>query len=109
MRTCERVNAISRKLPWESIAKAIPNGANPKPLLLVECFVMKNATFLSAQLRESAPYLRDAGWRETANLLVAAADEIETMRHQLGEKGDIPITHSATFEVGVRSKMARRN
>jgi len=70
---------------------------------------MKNATFLSAQLRESAPYLRDAGWRETANLLVAAADEIETMRHQLGEKGDTPITHSPTFEVGVRSKMARRN
>ena len=39
-------------------------------------------TYLSAQLRESAPYLQDAGWRQTADLLLAAADEIETLRAQ---------------------------
>ena len=43
---------------------------------------MSKATYLSAQLRESAPYLRDAGWRQTADLLLAAADEIETLRAQ---------------------------
>ena len=41
---------------------------------------MKQATYLSAQLRESAPYLRDSGWRETATLLTLAADEIEQLR-----------------------------
>jgi len=38
---------------------------------------MSKATFLTTQLRESAPYLRDAGFRQTADLLMAAADEIE--------------------------------
>ena len=42
-------------------------------------------TYLSAQLRESAPYLRDAGWRQTADLLLAAADEIEALRRDLEE------------------------
>jgi hypothetical protein len=32
------------------------------------------------RLRESAPYLRDAGWRQTADLLIAAADEIDALR-----------------------------
>ena len=41
---------------------------------------MKQASYLSAQLRESAPYLRDSGWRETATLLTLAADEIEQLR-----------------------------
>jgi hypothetical protein len=40
---------------------------------------MPKATFLTTQLRESVPYLRDAGFRETANLLTAAADEIEAL------------------------------
>ena len=41
---------------------------------------VKQATYLSVQLRESVPYLRDAGWRETAALLTVAADEIEQLR-----------------------------
>jgi hypothetical protein len=44
---------------------------------------MSKSTYLSAQLRESAPYLRDIGWRETADLLIAAAAEIEELRSQL--------------------------
>jgi hypothetical protein len=44
---------------------------------------MSKSTYLSAQLRESAPYLRDIGWRETADLLIAAAAEIEELRAQL--------------------------
>jgi hypothetical protein len=44
---------------------------------------MSKSTYLSAQLRESAPYLRDIGWRETADLLTAAAAEIEELRAQL--------------------------
>jgi hypothetical protein len=49
---------------------------------------LKKATYLSAQLRESAPYLRDAGWRQTATLLVAAAEEIEELRRRLAEHED---------------------
>ena len=41
---------------------------------------LRQATYLSAQLRESAPYLLDSGWRETATLLTLAADEIEHLR-----------------------------
>ena len=44
---------------------------------------MKKATHLSAQLRESAPYLKDAGWQQTATLLLAAADEIEALQQRL--------------------------
>jgi hypothetical protein len=40
-------------------------------------------SYLSAQLRESAPYLRDVGWRETADLLIAAAAEIEELHLRL--------------------------
>jgi hypothetical protein len=38
--------------------------------------------YLSAQLREAVPYLKDAGWHETASLL-AAADDIERMQARL--------------------------
>ena len=41
------------------------------------------ATALVTALRESCGYLRDAGYRETARLLVAAADEIEALRERL--------------------------
>ena len=40
---------------------------------------MSKTTYLSAQLRELVPYLQDAGWRQTADLLLAAADEIEDL------------------------------
>jgi hypothetical protein len=43
---------------------------------------MGKSSYLSAQLRESAPYLRDAGWHQTAALLIAAADEIEQLQSQ---------------------------
>ncbi|MEA3095669.1 MAG: hypothetical protein QOJ04_7011 [Caballeronia sp.] len=36
--------------------------------------------YLTTQLRESAPYLKDAGWHQTATLVTAAADEIEALR-----------------------------
>ena len=39
-----------------------------------------NTTYLTAQLRESAPYVQDAGWHQTAALMIAAADEIEQLR-----------------------------
>jgi hypothetical protein len=45
---------------------------------------MHKPNHLSVQLRESAPYLRDAGWRQTAELLIAAANEIDTLRAQVG-------------------------
>lgn len=44
--------------------------------------VMK-PTYLTAQLRESAPYLQEAGWQQTATLLVAAAAEIEKLQARL--------------------------
>jgi hypothetical protein len=44
---------------------------------------MGEQTFISAQLRESAPYLNDAGFRQTAALLLAAADELELLRSLL--------------------------
>ena len=44
---------------------------------------MSKPSYLTAQLRESVPYLQDAGWRQTATLLLAAADEIEELRSRL--------------------------
>ena len=53
---------------------------------------LKQATYLSVQLRESVPYLRDARWRETATLLTVAADEIEQLRARVMElEGRYPI------------------
>ena len=50
---------------------------------------MAKPNYLSAQLRESAPYLKDAGWHETAILIAAAADEIEALRQRVAElEGD---------------------
>jgi hypothetical protein len=46
---------------------------------------MAKPNYLSAQLRESAPYLKDAGWHDTAILMTAAADEIETLRQRIAE------------------------
>ena len=46
---------------------------------------MANSSYLSTQLMESAPYLKDAGWRETATLLIAAAAEIEELKQRVAE------------------------
>ena len=46
---------------------------------------MTTQTYLTAQLRDSAPYLKDGGWKETAKLLLVAADEIEALRKRLHE------------------------
>jgi len=46
---------------------------------------MSKSDYLSAQLRESAPYLRDAGWHQVAILITTAADEIETLRQRLAK------------------------
>jgi hypothetical protein len=46
---------------------------------------MAKPDYLSAQLRESAPYLKDAGWHDTAILMTAAADEIEALRQRVSE------------------------
>ena len=43
------------------------------------------ATYLTTQLRDSAPYVREAGWAQTAELLMAAAAEIESPRSQVSE------------------------
>ena len=51
---------------------------------------VKQATYLSAQLRDSAPYLRDIGWRETATLITWAADEIEELRARVFELENTP-------------------
>ncbi len=40
-------------------------------------------TYLIAQLEESASYLRDEGWYQTAVLLLAAAREIESLRREV--------------------------
>ena len=44
---------------------------------------MTKENFITAQLRESAPYLEDAGFRDTARLLRAAAEEIELLYARL--------------------------
>ena len=46
---------------------------------------MPKPNYLSMQLRESAPYLKDAGWQETAVLMTAAADEIEALKQRIAE------------------------
>jgi hypothetical protein len=46
--------------------------------------MVERSSFLATQLRESAPYLRDAGGRETATLLIATA-EIEDLKPRVAE------------------------
>ena len=54
------------------------------------------STALITALRESCGYLHDAGYRETARLLVAAADEIEQLRACLQAVEDArQITHGS--------------
>jgi hypothetical protein len=47
-------------------------------------------SLIATQLRESASFLKDEGWHETAHLVIAAADEIDLLRSML-EKAGIPI------------------
>ena len=54
---------------------------------------MAKPTYLTSQLRESAPYLKDAGWHETSKLVSAAADELEALRlvvEELRPEGPAP-------------------
>jgi len=72
-------------------------------------FPMQKATYLSAQLRESAPYLRDAGWRQTADLVIAAAQEIESLRSQLAAATfDTPIERQANENQGIAPRKSRK-
>jgi hypothetical protein len=58
--------------------------------LFTRVFQVKKETYLSSQLRESATYLKDAGFRQTATLLLAAADEIETLQQCLATNAEAP-------------------
>jgi hypothetical protein len=42
--------------------------------------------YLTAQPRESSPYLKNVGWRDTAKLLLLTADEIEGLRKRVHER-----------------------
>jgi hypothetical protein len=44
--------------------------------------------FLIRELRESRPYLADEGWRHVAELMAAAADEIERLHARVRELED---------------------
>ena len=44
--------------------------------------------FLTRELRESHPYLVDEGWRHVAELMTAAADEIERLNTRIQELED---------------------
>lgn|GEM_PF-4285388 len=56
---------------------------------------MTKATYLTTHLRESAPYLKDAGWRESAKLLLLAADEIEALRARVQNLEEMRTASSA--------------
>ena len=71
---------------------AIPHPSKLKSAakLLTRVFHVKKQTYLSAQLRESAHYLKDAGFRQTATLMLAAADEIEMLQQRLATNAEAP-------------------
>jgi len=69
---------------------------------------MTKETFLSAQLRESAPYLREAGWRQTADLLIAAAAEIESLRNQVKALHAVPEDSASPEREGEMSSRRRK-
>ena len=54
-------------------------GHQPAELPMCRTASPTRATYLTAQLREAAPYLADAGWHQTARLLADAATEIERL------------------------------
>jgi len=48
----------------------------------------RRSTFLLRELRESRLYLADEGWRHVAELMAAAADEIERLNARIQELED---------------------
>jgi hypothetical protein len=54
-------------------------------------------TYLTAQLRESAPYLKDAGWDDTARLLITAAAEIEHLKARQSDGRESGVAFAEPF------------
>jgi hypothetical protein len=71
---------------------------------------MSDANLITTQLRESASYLVDQGWHQTAELVIAAADEIESLRAMLKKAGlpTEPAKLANENEGAVRGKGSRR-
>lgn len=74
--------AFDRRAPIQSII----SNKNACPPARPMTGSPRGQTYLTAQLEESASYLRDAGWHQTAVLLLAAAAEIESLRRELGDE-----------------------
>jgi hypothetical protein len=72
---------------------AIPHLSKLKSIAIsfTRVFQVKKETYLSSQLRESAPYLKEAGFRQTATLLMAAAEEIETLQTRVAAGAERPL------------------
>jgi hypothetical protein len=79
------VNSDFTPRPEVPLAGTFIEGFNPCP------DTGEESMYISVMLRESAPYLRDAGWRETAQLLIAAAQEIEELKSQLDRKPGLKV------------------
>ena len=71
---------------------------------------MAKDSFISSQLRESAPYLVDAGFSQTAKLLLAAADEMEMLYSLLQQTmpADFDLDRYRANENGVAGKRPER-
>ena len=67
-----------------------------KPLIM--------STYLIEQLRESFPYLKDQGWSNVAELMSAAANELERLTVQTRElEKRLNGTKQETFEAAART------
>lgn len=62
---------------------------------------------LSQELRENSGYLRDGGWRNTAALMMAAADEIDQLEARVRKLEKVS-GELRTVEDVVRRMAARR-
>jgi hypothetical protein len=62
------------------------------------------STYLIEQLRESLPYLEDQGWSNVAELMSAAANELERLTAQTRElEKRLNGTKQETFEAANRT------
>ncbi len=61
------------------------------------------SAYLANQLRESSPYLADQGWHQVAQLMEAAADEIEYLRARVHE-----LEMAASDSVGQGERQVRK-